>query len=155
MHVVGTDGSQLFAGNLVTTWDCNDTSDRWADHPELCLDAPGGRVLQMWYCNATPAHMQFRVQLEEGDGTIRLAARPEMCLDVPDGSTGNGLPLQLWECNSSKDGNLSKKENMRFSASAEDEMEAPLSFLFFVIAAGSCTAMVVFLCWFIWQATTR
>lgn len=98
---------------IVYIWDCENIDSeifitpqfgatgpiKWAKHPELCLDAPGGSQLQFWQCQNTPDNnMQF-IMPEKGQGTIRLATtHPNKCVDVPDNNDQNGNWLQIWDC---------------------------------------------------------
>jgi len=79
---------------------------RWAEQPELCLDAPGHTQLQFWNCSVAPdRNTQFLIDTKPGHGIFRQAAVPYKCLDVP--GTSNDNPqvfLQMWDCDSAKAG---------------------------------------------------
>ncbi|WP_145902896.1 ricin-type beta-trefoil lectin domain protein [Kitasatospora viridis] len=63
----------------------------------LCLDGGAGNsgtAAQMWDCNTTnPQTVTYGA-----DNTIHLMGK---CLDVQNGGTGNGNPIQLFQCNNS------------------------------------------------------
>mmetsp|Transcript_42879 Transcript_42879/g.133570 ORF Transcript_42879/g.133570 Transcript_42879/m.133570 type:complete len:357 (+) Transcript_42879:107-1177(+) len=85
---------------------------KWAQNPELCLDAPGGVDLQFWYCDKAPAeHMLWTVS-PDGKGRIHVAADPKLCVDVPGEHLQNGWKLQVWPCRKSSNG--IKDQDMRF-----------------------------------------
>jgi len=68
---------------------------RWRAHPQQCLDAPGGRQVQMWDCNTSPAeHINFTMT-SQGDlaSPICLAADPSLCLVTPHVAAGHEVEL--------------------------------------------------------------
>lgn len=108
------------AGAMVQIWDCDDFKGadvkeakqfkwlvpevgevgmiRWAGDDSLCLNAPGGNKIQLWYCATAPVpHTRWKI---DSDGHIRLAHKQSMCLDIPDGhkTQEDGVKLQLWDC---------------------------------------------------------
>jgi len=84
---------------------------RWAQHPSLCFDAPGGSQLQLWNCSrASNQHKLFN--FDDGEEfVIRSKAHPGMCLDVPNGRAEDSTFLQLWHCG---EPGSSRLANMQF-----------------------------------------
>jgi len=71
---------------------------RWAQHPSLCFDAPGGSQLQLWNCSHAPDKNKLFILNDGEEFAIRWKAHPDMCLDVPNGRSEDGTFLQLWRC---------------------------------------------------------
>lgn len=70
---------------------------RWAAHPELCLDAPGGQDLQFWACRVAPAKNMLFTVSPDGRGRIHLASFPHLCVNVPK-MNKNGEKAVMWNC---------------------------------------------------------
>jgi len=108
-----TDGNEA-DGTLLQVWSCPpdnpDSNQKWllsggqiihrtlSGH-DYCVDIPSndrtdGKRLQVWSCAGTP-QQQFSQQagsLKTPDGS--------KCLDLKDGALGNGVAVQLWDCDS-------------------------------------------------------
>jgi hypothetical protein len=87
---------------------------RWALHPDLCLNAPGGSGLQFWKCKSAPEmNLNFEIQVSSnGSSEIRKASDPRWCVDIPNEDHRNGNRLQMWYCNSTRTG---KPQDEQFS----------------------------------------
>jgi hypothetical protein len=83
---------------------------KWALHPSLCLDAPGGKELMLWNCESgNHTNMMFTVP-KSGQGPIRVASRPSQCIEVQEPIPDHGRWLQVWDCDDE-----AHKKNMQFS----------------------------------------
>mmetsp|Transcript_103570 Transcript_103570/g.263043 ORF Transcript_103570/g.263043 Transcript_103570/m.263043 type:complete len:366 (+) Transcript_103570:77-1174(+) len=111
---------------MVEIWDCaNSTMEehffkfvmpplgqdgwiQWDFDLTLCLNAPDGSKLQLWYCvTAPPKHTKWRMSQ---DGSIHLASRPDECLQVSNGVARNGNKVQLGDCESNASNFRASKE---------------------------------------------
>lgn len=70
---------------------------RWAAHPDLCLDAPGGEDLQFWTCRVAPARNMLFTNSPDGRGRLHLARFPHLCVNVPKVNK-NGEKAVMWNC---------------------------------------------------------
>jgi len=99
-------------GNVPWIWDCGETRDelflldeggigriRWKTFPNLCLNAPSGKELMWWDCEASNKdNILFHVP-KEGHGHIVLASRPNKCVGLPLGEKDNGVWFRMYDCN--------------------------------------------------------
>lgn len=128
------------AGAMVQLWTCNDFEGagvaketefkwilpavdvqgmiRWAGNSSLCLNAPEGEKVQLWYCDMAPVtHTTWNIT---SDGRIHLAYNFAKCLDIPNGdkSIRNGIKLQLWDC--MEEGDTEQASNVIFDVYPQD-----------------------------------
>lgn len=83
---------------------------KWAKHPNLCLDSPGGSNLQFWACGEAPGKNTLFTVSPDGKGNIHWFAFPHLCVDVPKTKVANGRKLLMLNCSntSSSSGNEAK-----------------------------------------------
>merc|ERR1712216_368330 len=91
-------------------WTQSGTYLHTAGNPDKCIDVPGdklqsGNQLWLWDCSASRLYSGQSWDYgggSSGDWSLYLgfsASDASMCMDLKGGSTDNGTPVEIWQCN--------------------------------------------------------